>query len=65
MRAAACADQTVPSKAGRHRRPLGLDLEKMLRIYFRRHWFNLSDPQAEDADLRQRIDEAFRTSGVG
>jgi len=35
------------AKAGRGRRPLGL--EKMLRIYFLQQWFNLSDPQAEDA----------------
>ena len=34
-------------KAGRGRQPLGL--EKMLRIYFLQQWFNLSDPQAEDA----------------
>jgi transposase, IS5 family len=34
-------------KAGRGRRPLGL--EKQLRIYFLQQWFNLSDPQAEDA----------------
>lgn len=34
-------------RAGRGRQPLGL--EKMLRIYFLQHWFNLSDPQAEDA----------------
>jgi transposase, IS5 family len=26
-----------------------LGLEKMLRIYFLQQWFNLSDPQAEDA----------------
>lgn len=25
------------------------DLERMLRIYFMQQWFNLSDPQAEDA----------------
>jgi IS5 family transposase len=24
-------------------------MEKMLRIYFLQQWFNLSDPQAEDA----------------
>src|SRR5215475_9139118 len=35
------------AKAGRGRQPLGL--EKMLRIYFLQQWFNLSDPQAEDA----------------
>ena len=34
-------------KAGKGRQPLGL--EKMLRIYFLQQWFNLSDPQAEDA----------------
>jgi transposase, IS5 family len=34
-------------QAGSGRQPLGL--EKMLRIYFLQQWFNLSDPQAEDA----------------
>ncbi len=34
-------------KAGQGRQPLGL--EKMLRIYCLQQWFNLSDPQAEDA----------------
>jgi transposase, IS5 family len=34
-------------KGGNGRQPLGL--EKMLRIYFLQQWFNLSDPQAEDA----------------
>src|ERR1700686_5119909 len=34
-------------KAGQGRQPLGL--EKMLRIYFLQQWFNLSDPQAENA----------------
>jgi IS5 family transposase len=34
-------------KPGRGRQPRGL--EKMLRIYFVQQWFNLSDPQAEDA----------------
>ncbi len=34
-------------KAGHGRQPLGL--EKLLRIYFLQQWFNLSDPQAEDA----------------
>jgi IS5 family transposase len=33
-------------KPGRGRRPM--PLETMLRIYFLQHWFNLSDPQAED-----------------
>jgi len=34
-------------KGGRGRPPLGL--EKMLRVYFLQHWFNLSDPGAEEA----------------
>jgi hypothetical protein len=34
-------------QAGNGRPPLGM--EKMLRIYFLQQWFNLSDPQAEDA----------------
>ena len=34
-------------KAGNGRQPLGP--EKMLRLYFLQQWFNLSDPQAEDA----------------
>jgi IS5 family transposase len=34
-------------KTGRGRKPH--DLERMLRIYFLQQWFNLSDPQAEDA----------------
>jgi IS5 family transposase len=36
-----------PKGDGPGRPPLGL--EKMLRIYFLQQWFNLSDPQAEDA----------------
>ena len=35
------------SKPGAGRRPK--DLETMLRIYFLQHWFDLSDPAAEDA----------------
>src|SRR5436309_15806309 len=45
--AAECADRAALPKAGQGRQPLGL--EKMLRIYFLQQWFNLSDPQAEDA----------------
>jgi transposase, IS5 family len=36
-----------PKQDGPGRPPLGL--EKMLRIYFLQQWFNLSDPQGEDA----------------
>jgi len=35
------------SGEGVGRRPI--DLERMLRIYFLQHWFNLSDPAAEEA----------------
>jgi len=34
-------------KAGNGRPPIGL--ERMLRLHFLQHWFNLSDPAAEDA----------------
>jgi len=34
-------------KAGRGRHPVGL--ERMLRIHFLQHWFNLSDPAVEEA----------------
>ena len=34
-------------KTGNGRQPM--PLERMLRVYFMQQWFNLSDPQAEDA----------------
>lgn len=34
-------------KAGNGRRPIGV--ERMLRIYFLQHWYNLSDPGVEEA----------------
>lgn len=37
----------VYPKAGGGRRPI--DLQRMLRMYFLSHWFNLSDPALEDA----------------
>lgn len=36
-----------PNPKGAGRRPIGV--ERMLRIYFMQHWFNLSDPGAEEA----------------
>lgn len=36
-----------PKPRGAGRRPVGI--ERMLRIYFLQHWFNLSDPGAEEA----------------
>jgi transposase, IS5 family len=41
------AIEPVYPKAGNGRPPIGL--ERMLRIYFLQHWFNLSDPGAEEA----------------
>ena len=34
-------------KSGNGRPPIGI--ERMLRIYFLQHWFNLSDPAVEEA----------------
>lgn len=36
-----------PNPVGAGRRPIGL--ERMIRIHFLQHWFNLSDPAAEEA----------------
>lgn len=36
-----------PNPTGAGRRPVGI--ERMLRIHFLQHWFNLSDPAAEEA----------------
>ena len=36
-----------PKPKGAGRRPIGI--ERMLRIHFLQHWFNLSDPAAEEA----------------
>lgn len=37
-----------PARAGKSGRP-PMPIESMLRIYFLQHWFDLSDPAAEDA----------------
>src|SRR5216117_4275459 len=47
-------------KAGSGRPPL--PLERMLRIYFMQQWFNLSDPQAEDA--LYDIEPMRRSAGI-
>jgi IS5 family transposase len=39
-------DPSYP-KPGNRRPPIGV--ERMLRIYFLQHWFNLSDPAVEEA----------------
>lgn len=44
---AAVIEPCYPVPTGPGRRPIGL--ERMLRIYFLQHWFNLSDPAVEEA----------------
>lgn len=46
-----------PAPKGAGRRPVGL--ERMLRIYFLQHWFNLSDPAAEEAIYDSRAMRQF------
>ncbi|MEW7988315.1 MAG: IS5 family transposase [Candidatus Thiodiazotropha sp.] len=47
-------------KAGNGRPPVGL--ERMLRIYLLQHWFNLSDPGAEEALYESR--SMYRFAGI-
>jgi len=44
---AAVIDPYYPKPKGAGRRPIGI--ERMLRIHFMQHWFNLSDPGMEEA----------------
>ena len=44
---ALCGDRPYYPKAGDGRPPIGL--ERMLRMYFIQHWFNLADEACEDA----------------
>lgn len=46
-----------PNPQGAGRRPVGI--ERMLRIYFLQHWFNLSDPAAEEALYDSRAMRQF------
>jgi len=50
-------------KAGKGRQPVGLGI--MLRIYFLQHWFNLSDPGAEDALYESPILRGFAGVDLG
>jgi IS5 family transposase len=50
-------------KAGKGRQPVGLSI--MLRIYFLQHWFNLSDPGAEDALYESPVLRAFAGVDLG
>ncbi|MGH8274466.1 MAG: IS5 family transposase [Gammaproteobacteria bacterium] len=46
-----------PKPTGAGRRPIGI--ERMLRIHFLQHWFNLSDPAAEEALYESRSMRRF------
>ena len=50
-------------KAGKGRQPVGLVI--MLRIYFIQHWFNLSDPGAEDALYESPVLRGFAGIDLG
>jgi IS5 family transposase len=50
-------------KAGKGRQPVGLGI--MLRIYFLQHWFNLSDPGAEDALYESPVLRGFAGVDLG
>ena len=50
-------------KAGNGRQPVGLSI--MLRIYFLQHWFNLSDPGAEDALYESTVLRRFTGVDLG
>jgi transposase, IS5 family len=52
MEDAVHADRAILSQGGHGCPPVGL--ERMLHIYFLEHWFNLSDPGAEEALYESR-----------
>jgi IS5 family transposase len=52
-----------PKPQGAGRRPIGI--ERMLRIHFLQHWFNLSDPGAEEALYDSRALRQFAGIDLG
>src|SRR5512142_3316532 len=50
-------------KAGNGRPPVGV--ERMLRIYFLQHWFNLSDPAVEEALYDSAVMRQFARIDLG
>src|SRR3972149_9777418 len=55
--------EPVYPKAGNGRPPVGL--ERMLRVYFLQHWFNLSDPAVEEALYDSLAMRAFAGVDLG
>jgi len=54
---AAVIEPFYPKPEGAGRRPIGI--ERMLRIHFLQHWFNLSDPAAEESLYDSRAMRRF------
>ena len=52
--------EPVYPKPGNGRPPVGV--ERMLRIYFLQHWFNLSDPAVEEALYDSQASPAAHSS---
>jgi len=52
-----------PKPEGAGRRPIGI--EKMLRIHFLQHWFQLSDPGAEEALYDSKVFRDFAGIDIG
>ena len=50
-------EPNYPKPEGAGRRPVGI--ERMLRIHFLQHWFDLSDPGAEEALYDSRLMRTF------
>ncbi len=59
----AAIEPFYPNPQGAGRRPIGV--ERMLRIYFLQHWFNLSDPAAEEALYDSRAMRHFAGIDLG
>lgn len=59
----AAIEPFYPNPQGAGRRPIGV--ERMLRIYFLQHWFNLSDPGAEEALYDSRAMRQFSGIDLG
>lgn len=53
----AAIEPFYPKPTGAGRRPIGI--ERMLRIHFLQHWFNLSDPAVEEALYESRSMRRF------
>jgi IS5 family transposase len=54
---AAAIEPFYPNPVGAGRRPIGI--ERMLRIHFLQHWFNLSDPAVEESLYDSRAMRRF------